>query len=136
MSLAELGELRGLKMATFKQHIPAFVETDGPPPAAEFVNTDELLALDVVRRYGKSKNFSHFAMSDRHLIEVSDDGFNWWVVGFVSDPAVVDLPKWEGWKFRAELADGTRCTLGKEVVSSCGDELTLCDGTKARNLRA
>jgi hypothetical protein len=123
-------------MATFRQHIPAFVETGGPPPATEFANTEELLALEVVQRYGKSKDFSHFAMSDRHLIEVRDDGFHWWVVGSVSDPAIVDLPQWEGWKFRAELADGTRAIIGNEVVSSCGDVLTLRDGTKARNLRA
>ena len=123
-------------MATFRQHIPAFVDIDGPPPMAEFSTTDELLALEVVQRYGKGPDFSHFAMSDNRLMEISDEGFKWWVVGSVSDPSAVDLPKWGGWKFRAELPDGSRVVLGSEVVSSCGDVLTLRNGTKARNLRA
>ena len=123
-------------MATFRQHIPAFVDIDGPPPVAEFSTTDELLALEIVHRYGKGPGFSHFAMSDNHLMEISDEGFEWWVVGSVSDPSAVDLPKWGGGKFRAELPDGSRVVLGSEVVSSCGDVLTLRDGTKARNLRA
>lgn len=123
-------------MATFRQHIPAFVEIDGPQPECEFSNTDDLLALEVVQRYGKGVDFSHFAMHGNLLMEISDDGFKWWVVGSVSDPSAVDLPKWEGWKFRAELPDGSRVVLSSEVSSVCGDVLTLRNGTVARVLRA
>lgn len=121
-------------MATFKQHIPAFVDLGATPAVEEFSSTEELLALEVVRRYGTRKDFSHFAISENELIEVNDDGFDWWVIGSVSDPSIVNLPKWAGWRFRAELADGSRAILGEDVVSSCGGVLTLRDGTKARDL--
>ena len=121
-------------MNTFRQHIPTFVEIDGPPPLHKFSTTQELLALDVLQRY-KGDDFSHFSMSGNLLMAISDDGFDWWVVGRISDPGAVDLPMWEGWKFRAQLGDGTEAVLSTEVVSSCGDVLTLRDGTSARNTR-
>ena len=120
-------------MAQFRQHIPTYVDHD-PTPTFEFANTKELLALEVVQRYGREPAFSHFAMSGNNLMEISHDGFKWWVVGSVSDPSIVDLPKWEGWKFRARLADGSIALVGPEVTSSCGDVLTLRNGTKAKNL--
>lgn len=123
-------------MATFRQHIPSFIDIDGPPPLAEFSTTEDLLSLEIVQSYGKSKDFSHFAMYRDCLMEIRDSGFKWLVVGYVSDPSVIDLPKWEGGKFRAELPDGSRAVLGSEVVSSYGDVLILRDGTKARNLWA
>jgi len=121
-------------MNRLTQHIPNFVETRGEqPPTGEFETTEELLSLEVVQRY-KHDDFSHFAMSDNHLMVISDDGFKHWVVGYVKNPESVDLPKWAGWKFRAELPNGEKVILSSEVVSSCGDVLTLRDGTKATNL--
>ena len=124
-------------MNEFTQHIPAFVDVGRePPPSFEFDTLDELLSNEVVKRYGKGKDFSHFALSDNYLMEISDSGFHWWVVGYIKNPDDIDLPKWEGWKYRAELSNGKKVILnGDEVVSSCGGELTLRDGTKARNLR-
>lgn len=120
-------------MNKLHHHIPTFVDWREPYPSSEFSTTDELLSLDVVRRYAELPKFSHFAMHDNALIAVLDDGFHWWVVGHVADPAGVDLPEWAGWKFRAVLPNGKRVVLGKgEVVSACGDELTLRNGTKAR----
>ena len=121
-------------MNTFQQHIPAFVEI-GTPPIFKFNNTDELLALDVVQLYCKSPDFLHFAKFGNLLMVVADDGFHWFVVGYIADASTIDLPVWSGAKYRAELPDGTRVTLGQEVHSSCGDVLTLKDGTKARDLR-
>lgn len=117
------------------QHIPSFIYRAEKPTTVEFETTEQLLSLEIVQRYTTRKDFSHFAIDDNCLIEVSDHGFYFWVVGYIKYPKLVDLPKWEGWKFRAELPNGEKVILNDEdVVSSCGDVLTLKDGTKARNL--
>lgn len=122
-------------MNEFRQHIPNFVDIDAPPPS-KFETTEDLLNLEIVQRYGKGKNFSHFAISDNCLMEISDEGFHWWVVGYIKEPDKVDLPKWDGGKYQAKLSNGEIVTLtSKEIYSSCGDELTLKDGTKAKNIR-
>jgi hypothetical protein len=121
-------------MNHFTQHIPAFVEVDLPAPVP-FETTEDLLALEVVRRYGKRKDFSHFAMSDNCLMEISDGGYHWWVVGYIEKPDEVNLPKWSGGKYRAKLPNGEITTLSDEVISSCRDMLTLTDGSKAYWLR-
>ena len=122
-------------MNKFKQHIPNFVDVDECSDWIEFETTQDLLKLEIVQRYGKRKDFSHFALSNSCLMEISDEGFHWWVVGYIADPSMVNLPQWEGRKHRAEMPDGSRVILTNEVVSSCGDVLTLRDGTKAKNLR-
>lgn len=44
--------------------------------------------------------------------------------------------KWDGGKYKAEMPDGTIKTLTDEVYSSCGDKLTLRDGTEAKRIRS
>ena len=122
-------------MNRFVQHVPSFVYTDEKPLTGEFESTKDLLSLDVVKRYGNSDDFSHFAIGDNCLMEISDDGFKWWVVGYIKNPDDVDLPQWDGGKYRAELPSGKMVTLGQEVVMSCGNVLTLSDGSKAINLK-
>ncbi len=122
-------------MNKFTQHIPSFVDHRGEIPNGAFETTDDLLRLEIVKRYGKGEDFSHFALSGNHLMQISDSGFKHWVVGYIEKPNEVDLPKWEGWKFRAILPNGEKVVLDKEVISSCGDVLTLRDGTTAKNLR-
>jgi hypothetical protein len=78
-------------MNAFMRHTSA----DADAPWEEFNTTQELLALEWVQKWGKGSDFSHFAMSDRNLMEVSNGGYNWWVIGFIRDPSAVDLPKWE-----------------------------------------
>jgi len=121
-------------MNEFTQHIPAFVDVREKIPTHEFETIEDLLSLEVVKRYGQGKDFSHFALSDNHLMEISDDGFKWWVVGYIKNVKDLVLPKWEGGKYRAALPNGDKVILSSEVVSSCGDVLTLEDGTKAKNL--
>ncbi len=123
-------------MNKFKQHIPNFVDTRGTViPDYEFETTDELLDLVVVKQYIGEK-FNHFALSDNWLMIIEDDGFKWWVIGSVKDTKDLDIPQWKGTKFRARMSDGTEKVLGyEEVSSSCGDILTLKDGTVATNLR-
>lgn len=122
-------------MNGFKQHIPNFVDVSKNPEWHDFETINQLLALEVVQRYGKGDKFSHFALSDNRLMEVSDNGLRWRVVGYIKDPDAVDFPQWEGWKYRAEMPDGTIKTLTDEVVSSCGGILELADGTTARDMR-
>lgn len=129
-----LQDLEFIQMNTFKQHIPAFVDVDSPP-VQNFETTQELLALEIVQRYVKDKGFSHFAMSGNLLMKICDEGYRWWVVGRIGDPSSIDLPKWDGGKYRAQLPNGDVVELtGQDVYSSCGDELTLHDGTKAKEI--
>lgn len=121
-------------MNTFTQHIPRYV--DGTPKSLNFETTDDLLSLDGVHQYTNDKGFSHFAISDNCLMSISNDGFNWWVVGYIKDVSSINLPKWEGWKFKAEMPDGSISIVGSEVSSSCGDVLTLRDGTTCRKIRS
>lgn len=122
-------------MNSFRQHIPAFAR-DGReelPAPIPFETTADLIALDIVQRY-KGPTHSHFAMSGSHLMEISDDGYRHWVVGFIEHPEEVDLPQWAGWKHLVRLPDGREVTLTDEVVSSCGGQLTLRDGTIATDV--
>ncbi|MFH0952362.1 MAG: hypothetical protein V1838_04205 [Patescibacteria group bacterium] len=119
-------------MNEFKQHIPNFIDIEDPP-AVKFETTDDLLNLEIVQRYGKGKDFSHFAISGNCLMEISDEGegLHWWVVGYIKEPDKVDIPKFEGGKYRAKLPNGEIVTLtSEEVCSSFGNKLTLKNGTK------
>jgi hypothetical protein len=121
-------------MNSFTQHVPSFCDMDAPAPTP-FETTEDLLALEVLKRYSRKPGFSHFAMSSNALMEVSDGGYFWWVVGYVEHPELVDLPKWGGGRYRAELPTGERVELqADDVLSSCGEVLTLRNGTTARNL--
>lgn len=119
---------------SFRQHIPPFVEVDRRPAPIPFTTVDELLALEVVQRC-KDEAFSHFALSDNALMAVSDDGYKWWVVGFIAQPEQVDLPTWKP-RYLARLPDGRDVSLdGGEVASSGGGKLWLRDGTVAVDLK-
>lgn len=121
-------------MNRFQQHIPTYVEVTTPPPILEFETTKDLLNLEVVKRY-VDEGF-HLCMHTYHLMVTSDDGFYWWVVGYIEDPESIDLPPWEGWKYHAILPSGEEKILkGDEIVSSCEEIFTLKDGTLAMNLR-
>ena len=88
-------------MNKFKQHIPNFVDFGKAPEWIEFETTEDLLNLEVVQRYSKRRDFSHFAISGDLLISILDKGYKWWVVGYIEDPTVVDLPKWQP-KYKAD----------------------------------
>lgn len=121
-------------MNKFTQHIPAFVDIDRDADRSfEFETTDELLNHEIVQRYGKGDNFSHFAISENHLMEIKDDGFHWWVVGYIEKPADVDLPAWDGGKHLVDV-DGEELILTDEVVSVRGDRITLKDGRIGKRL--
>jgi hypothetical protein len=119
-------------MNSIRQYRPAYFE-GFENETVDFSTTYELINIPFVKNFAFG-NFSHYAISDNCLMAIYDNGFEHWVVGFIKNPKSVKLPKWKGWKFRA-LLDGKEVVLSKEVVSSCGDVLTLRDGRKATNLR-
>lgn len=111
----------------FRKHIPSFVDSREENDSLHFSSKEELLNSEWMKRFTDAKDFNHFAQDGNCILAVSDEGFRWWVVGYVDAQGV--FPKWEGWKFRAVL-DGKECVLSSEVVSSCGGELTLKCGKK------
>jgi hypothetical protein len=116
-------------MNTFWFPKTSFHDPEYVPVVYEFETTTDLLALEAVRRYDSPG--AKFCMSDSHLMVVTRDGFEWWVVGRIGEPHKVDLPTWEGPKVRIRFTDGTEAVVSKEIHSMCGDLITLRDGTKA-----
>lgn len=127
-------------MFKFVQHIPSFVDSRGVDVfELECPSIDGLLSNPFFDKY-KGDKFSHFAKSKERnryaLMSISDNGFCWWVVGYIYGKDVVNLPEWEGWKFRARL-DGENVIVGTgagcvaKVVMSSGGTLTLDDGRVA-----
>lgn len=118
-------------MNGFIQHIPTFVETT-PAAWIDFKTTQDLLSLGCIQRYSFQIG-SWFVMSGNLLMQISQEGFHWWVIGHVRNPLDIDLPQWEGPKYYAELKDGTKKVLTRKVIDNvCGDVLTLTDGTTAK----
>ncbi len=110
-----------------------FMDGAPMPPTVEFETTKELLALDDVRQTHRLD--SQYVMSDGYLMALTKDGFEWWVLGKVSDPSTVNLPKWEGPKIKVRLNDGCETIVeGDEVRAICGDEITLKSGDKVRRI--
>lgn len=117
----------------FIKHIPAFVDTRGMDEniSKECSSIDDLLDLPDLVLHSSKSDFSHFAVSDDALMAIRDNGFHWWVVGYVDNDAAQNFPKWCGGKYRATI-DGVEVILdGGEVVSSCAGVLTLSDGRVA-----
>ena len=119
-------------MNTFTQHVPAFVDIDRPSPI-QFETTEDLLSLEIVGRY--KENCYWFVMDGNTLMMVKDDGFYWWVVGFIEKSELIKLPKWEGPKYKALLDNKEVILTRKEVHSSRLDTLTLRDGRTAKDLK-
>ena len=123
---------KGKNMNTISQYCPTFFE-GFENKTVEFSTDDDLINIPFVKNFARD-NFSHYAMSGDCLMAIYDYGFDWWVIGTIQYPASVKLPKWNGGKYRA-LLDGKEVVLSNEIVSSCGDVLTLRDGRKAKNIR-
>lgn len=116
----------------FRQHVPMFVNDGEGGYSFEFDTSADLMReLDQRRQFWDEDTTRMLAMSESTLIEVTDNGFHWWVLGFIEHPELVaDIPQWEGWKHLARLADGQEVVLTNEVVSACGGLLELRDGTE------
>lgn len=123
-------------MGIFKQHIPTYVDYREASPRWNFNTTEELCNLPPMLKAKERPGFSHFAISGNCILQIADEGFYWWVLGYVDDVDGVELPEWDGGKHRAELEDGRIVILmRREIVSSCGNVLTLRDGSTAKWIR-
>lgn len=101
---------------------------DGKIP---FDTTEELLKIQSVKQWENHLNFSHFAISNNCLMAVLKDGFEWWVIGYVGNPELVDLPKWDGGKYKVQFDDGTIEVLSsKDISYSCLRVVRLNDGRR------
>jgi hypothetical protein len=133
-----MSALRGGNMNKFIRHIPNFVDVDDRSvfDPVEFEATEDLLNIPVVKGWLEQVDFSHFAMSDEHLMAILDDGFHWWVVGRVEKPERIDLPRWDEGRYRAIDHTGQVIIVeGTDVCSSCGGVLTLHDGRKLKKYK-
>ena len=74
-------------------------------------------------------------MSDEALMEISNDGFEWWVLGYIKYPKLLNLPKWDGGKFKVIMPNGNIEIITNEFQSVCGDVVTLKNGTKCKLIR-
>lgn len=91
----------GAHMNEIVQHFPAYVERMGEPsPRAKFSTLSELEAIPFVARFKAGRaDFLRFSKSDNCLMaEYSptpdEPAGSHWVIGFLRDPAAVDLPEW------------------------------------------
>jgi len=84
----------------FKQHIPNFCTGIDIIPDFEFKTTEDLLSLEVVKQYSSEKHHEHFCMSGNMLMQIKDNGFLWWVIGYIENPNEINLPKWGGPKYK------------------------------------
>jgi hypothetical protein len=115
-------------MNTYKPYRnPGFMDGQPGPPAVEFETTEDLLALDDVRRSHKPD--SEYVMSDGYLMVLTNDGFEWWVLGKIGNPSEVNLPKWQGAKISVRFPNGREMVAQNgEVSSICGDRIILKGG--------
>jgi hypothetical protein len=80
-------------MPTIKQYRPAFC--DGfEDVVVEFSTTEELINIPFVKRFCTG-DFCGFLVSDECLLAMYKHGEEWYVVGILSDPDLVELPRWE-----------------------------------------
>lgn len=116
-------------------HSPGFAR-DGnhQPETCEFETLTDLMNLERIKKWSKSSRFSHFALGDNILLSIEDEGFIWWVVGYIKYPENINLPKWEYGKHLVEL-DNEIYILTNEVKSICDNKIELKDGRIGRLLQ-
>lgn len=120
-------------MNIFIVYMPSYIDRANKPRRFRFETTEELLAFEPMKLHSERLGFCGFALSYNNIMALYDDGFKWYVVGYVENSGPIDLPKWKGWKYRAQVDDGEiEVFSGPEILSSCGDTLILSDGRKAK----
>lgn len=113
-------------MKTFYSHVPGFIDSD--QIKVEFETLAELLNHPFVERFSENEGFQEYVKSDECLMAIYDDGFKWWVVGYLKEPSEIDLPEWDKGLYLVKFEDKVYKAKGEQVRSSCGDRITLYDG--------
>jgi hypothetical protein len=118
-------------MSIFKQYIPTIVDDRGMSRCViNFDTSQDLLLNSYFDHYKQLPNFSHFAMSENTLMAILDDGFIWYVLGFISDlNSVADIPLWDGGKYNININGVKTVVSNDKVYSSCAGYITLIDGS-------
>ena len=122
----------------FRQRVPGFVDIDNFIEF-DFDTTEELVNHSFIQNWLNTCPSSILVKSREVLMVVYNEGFNWWGIGFISNPDDLELPEWDGGKYIGQHSNGTIEILDKTsenpVISSCGDVLTLKDGTECKNIK-
>jgi hypothetical protein len=98
-----------------------------PKALVEFNTLEELLAIPWVKSFSVHKTFYRYSVSDYHLMAEYRGGREWWVIGQLKNNDI-GLPKWDKGFYEVWIDGKPELIPGKDVSSSCGDEVTLRDG--------
>lgn len=119
----------------FYIHVPNFVQLERKPDPIPFSTLEELLDIQRVKDFNPTKDVNHLRLSKNYLMFIDNDRLIWYVIGRILH-SIEGIAQWEGPKFKVRNEDGTMNILTiDEVVSSCGDELTLRTGGKIKRFR-
>lgn len=124
----------------FKQRIPAYIDPRGYTPfELEFSETEELINSTFIQKWLNYNPPSTIVKNGKYLMIEEKEGFSWWVIGYISNPDDLQVPNWNGGKYIVQYENGEIEVLTYEsknpVVSTCGNEVTLRDGTKCKSIR-
>lgn len=91
-------------MGYIYRYKPTFVDfADDEKNKFHFESKQELLDIPFVKKFSEENNFVGYALSPDSkktaLMAVYDDGYKWWVIGFIEDVSGIDLPEWKS-KYR------------------------------------
>lgn len=84
-----------MKKNAFRQHIPSFCDVDDPIEI-QFDEQEELLSHDLFNETKRDPHFDGFCLSDNLLIYLRKKWKEWWVLGYIKYPNLMNLPKWKG----------------------------------------
>ena len=115
-------------MKKFIQHVPPFVDCT-LPPAVEWTSQEELVLKLSELGYGNGVG-KYFELSGNTVMEVSDNGYHWWVAGRVTSTEGLTFDKWSP-KEKPKLVTNPdiKSYNASEVTVWCGDkQIFPCDG--------
>lgn len=84
-------------MNCLTMHVPSFVDCSGQ--RFYFETITDLIKVPWVRQFLEDDG-ARLVKSADCLMQLTNDGFRWWVVGYLKYPELVDLPVWEGPKLK------------------------------------
>lgn len=74
------------------QHIPNYCSgCEGK--IAEFSNPEEFKKIEWLKHWYEEENFYRFSVSENRLMVELNEGYDWWVIGYM-DKSAEWLPKW------------------------------------------